>query len=366
MKIYFFTCPPGPPDNNAYHHQALALAEGLQEMGYIPTGNQDYWNYNNDDNLYAIKAASTHDLNAYDAVVFSSDFYSLNLAHLLPDNLFRSNRNYKLVFIDSSDGIVTPGFGEQFRRVDLVLKSHFNRFHRYPSNFIPWQFGLTHRMIQSALPMPIKERDNLVVSGFRVKHPVRSIVESMLDQCDHGLLSKSFESDAFDSLPTSPVELSYWHQTGRRHYISFYRRLGSALVCNASGGGTNKILRSPLMKKSSIRMRLVRKAERMFQWLPVLSVHQFDSWRFWESLVSGCCTIHCDLSKYGCTLPVSPLNGVHYLGVDLNSLESLSQHLTSSKTKLFEIGMAGREWVIENYSPAIVASRFLEILDYKN
>lgn len=363
MKIYFLTCPSGPPHNNAYHHQSIALAEGLSEIGIQSWGNQDYWRYDYQSNRYAIRKAADHNLNAYDVVVVCSLFYDLGFTHLLPDQLFSTKRNYKLVFIDQSDGIKTPGFRDEVRSADIVLKSHFNRYFVNPANFVPWQFGLTSRIIESVLPKPLHARKSVIYSRFRVQHPVRYLINTILSQGSNISCEKLAFVEPISSAPSNLLEKLYWNQTGRRHHNSFYRRLGSVLACNASGGGTNRILRAPLLEETSFRMRFLRKAERWFPWFPVRSVHQFDSWRFWESLASGCCTFHCDLERYGCTLPVSPVNLEHYIGVDLDSpLNPIVQ--ISNSQQLFEIGEKGRAWALEYYSPRAVASRFLRLLSY--
>jgi hypothetical protein len=88
---------------------------------------------------------------------------------------------------------------------------------------------------------------------------------------------------------------------------------------------------------------------------------QFDSWRFWESLASGCLTIHAYFDKYCILLPVMPINGTHYFGVDFTNLERTRQRfldINSHKT----IANSGREWVLKNYSPEAVATRLLDLI----
>jgi hypothetical protein len=86
---------------------------------------------------------------------------------------------------------------------------------------------------------------------------------------------------------------------------------------------------------------------------------RWDSWRFWESMALGCGTITLDMDKYGFELPVKPENWKHYIGIDLENISRDVERL-STPGLLEEIGRAGREWVLENYSLESVAKRFVE------
>ncbi|TVQ02372.1 MAG: glycosyltransferase family 1 protein [Balneolaceae bacterium] len=89
---------------------------------------------------------------------------------------------------------------------------------------------------------------------------------------------------------------------------------------------------------------------------------QYDSWRFWESLASGCVTLHADLEKYGAILPVMPKNGKHYIGIDFSDLNN-SLKRVEELHKYEEIGFNGRKWVLEHYSPEKIAKRFLNLIE---
>jgi len=361
MRFYFICLPPGPPENTPYHHEMLAIAEGLSELGFEIAANINYWQLSPDAAKYAIPEATTHDIDAYDVIIFSSDVYEFHAEYLLPTDLFKSSRRYKIVFVDQADGLITPAFRPEMRSADLVLKCHYNKYFDYPSNFVPWQFGLTNRIIQSCSPVGFEEREQVILSGFRVSHPIRTAVDDVLTRYAYNIYPKSAGTDGFECSLSSDLDTLFWAQTGRRHYPSFYKRLGVSLLCNASGGGGNKILKSPLLSEKSILLRAVRRLERHLEFLPLRSVHQFDSWRFWESLASGCCTLHIDFDKYGCTLPENPVNGIHYLGIDLGNPEE-SMSILQDRRRLPEISNRGRAWAIDFYSPQAVAKRLVKML----
>ncbi|MFN6156701.1 MAG: glycosyltransferase family 1 protein, partial [Dolichospermum sp.] len=92
---------------------------------------------------------------------------------------------------------------------------------------------------------------------------------------------------------------------------------------------------------------------------------QWDSWRFWESLAAGCVTFHVDFEKYGITLPVMPENWRHYIGVDLDHVQTTVDRIAENPEILEYITQEGRSWAIKNYSPVPTALRFLEIVSQK-
>lgn len=88
-------------------------------------------------------------------------------------------------------------------------------------------------------------------------------------------------------------------------------------------------------------------------------IMRWDSWRFWESLLAGCLTVHLDFAKYGFKLPVAPQPWVHYAPIDLDDLKGSVAALLDHEKQWPEIAAAGRAWAIEHYAPAITAKRVL-------
>ncbi|MDX2144529.1 MAG: hypothetical protein SFV19_14320 [Rhodospirillaceae bacterium] len=88
-------------------------------------------------------------------------------------------------------------------------------------------------------------------------------------------------------------------------------------------------------------------------------IMRWDSWRFWESLVCGCLTVHLDFDKYGFDLPVMPKPWVHYVPIDLDDLKGSVAALMDREKIWGEIAEAGRAWAIEHYAPRPTALRVL-------
>ncbi|MBL8643715.1 MAG: hypothetical protein JNK21_07265 [Rhodospirillaceae bacterium] len=91
-------------------------------------------------------------------------------------------------------------------------------------------------------------------------------------------------------------------------------------------------------------------------------VMRWDSWRFWESLMAGCLTVHLDFAKYGFDLPVKPEPWVHYAPLDLDNLTGSIAALFDHEKQWAEIAESGRTWALENYAPRPTAARFLSQL----
>ncbi|MBL8628652.1 MAG: hypothetical protein JNM81_03420 [Rhodospirillaceae bacterium] len=91
-------------------------------------------------------------------------------------------------------------------------------------------------------------------------------------------------------------------------------------------------------------------------------VMRWDSWRFWESLMAGCLTVHLDFEKYGFDLPELPQAWVHYAPLDLDDLKASTEALMDHQKQWPEIAEAGRAWAIAHYAPQPTALRFLSQL----
>lgn len=359
MNVYFYCYPHGPADRAGYEHEIVALAEGLIELGHTPKGNVNYWLKSTKQDDYLIKQYEPKDLNEFDVIVFSSVIYDYQRQDILPKNIFDANRKYKLVFIDAADGLITPGYSEELRQVDFVLKSHYCNKYKYPKNFVPWQIGLTNRIIDYATRNSIHfdERNGMILSNFRVGHTLRQLVEDISQQLYYPIYSKNMETDRFEENSMEEIDKIFWTQTGKRHYPSYYKRLNSNIISNAVGGQVQKWT----TEKTTLPARIARKIDALIPFLKYDRIYQFDSWRFWESLVSGCATMHVDFEKYGIMLQEMPINGVHYIGIDLDNPERILKCL-KDKNQLRKIAENGKNWALKYYSPKAVANRFLNLL----
>jgi len=359
LKVYFYCYPLGPAEHAGYEHQLIALAEGLMALGIQPLGNVNYWLKSPNSDDYLIKAHQPEDLNAFDLVIFSSTFYGYHRTDLLPDDLFSTERSYQLIFVDSSDGLMTPGYQESFRAVDLVLKTHYCNRYTQPDNFVPWQFGLTMRVLDYARPLPYAQRKSQLLSNFRVGHQLRGMVERLAQAHFYPLYPQNAQRDSFEDKPASATDKLYWYQTGRRHYPAYYKRLGEHLLVNATGG----YLQNKWNAKPGLLHRAIGKLGAKLGVLPYDRVFQFDSPRFWESLAAGCCILHIDFEQFGLQLPVMPENGIHYIGIDLQQPEK-TVNLLKDKALVEQIAKQGRDWALKWYSPEVIALRLLSKLGF--
>jgi hypothetical protein len=333
MKIvYFFCYPHGPADRAGYEHQIVCLAEGLRELGVPFFGNVDYWQEANTPHDFLIRQNAHVSFRDANIVVFSSVMHRYESTHLLPRDLFNSKRCYRLVFIDWSDGVRTPGFRDEMRACDLVLKCHYNCKDALPTNFRPWAFGLSTRIVDFLSGEDGAQRHADILVNYRYEHSLRKRAVKEIIPLFKGILREDRTVEAFNDIEgMTEKDRLLWVQTGRRHYPSYRRRLLGSMACSCFGG-------------------LLREDR----------VYQFDSWRFWESLAAGTCAFHVDLENYGCVLPVMPINMVHYLGFNLENPTCIVDRIRRRPALLRTIGEAGRAWALANYSPRPVAERFLQ------
>lgn len=364
MIVYFFCHPHGPAAESAYEHTIVALAEGLKELNVNVVGNVNYWpaapdsdNYLSDNYLIEYRPEICFD--ECDVVVFSSNIYDYSRSDLLPKTLFDSDRTYKLVFIDFADGLITPAYRDEIRAVDIVLKTHYCHKYDYPKNFYPWQFGLTNRIIEAANPLPFSERNNDVLVNFRVDHKLRNLAEKKVMHYAYTQLNKNTTTSSFEDIKfKDALDLHYWTLSGRRHDPEYYHLLGRSKACAAFGG----VFENSIMQQHPVQLfRRIGKIAQRLHWLEDDRIFQFDSWRLWESMVSGCVTLHVDFEKYGAILPVMPENGVHYIGIDFSDLEGAGKKLTAAN-HYETIGNNARTWVLANYSPGAIAERAIAML----
>ncbi len=346
MNVFFYLCDQGAPDKAKYQHCAISLAEGLLEHNASISATNDYYSQGATAPPLFLASGPRHQTNT-DVCVVTHQYISRNGDPFVKDRC-------KWVLIDDSDGINTIGFSSVARQYDVVLKSHFNRLiWKMPRNVFPWAFGLTNRILESTRPIvDWYSRSPSLLWNFRVNHDVRKSAQTLCSP----MLARYWKINnciiASDS-PKTTCEHSWWAVTGRRHNKHFYDALLSNQASSCFGG---KLRPSTTL--------LSRRARQILNYLGTERsvILQFDSYRFWESLAAGSLAVHVDLSRYGCELPVNPLPGIHYLGIDFDSPQVTEDRIAFAAANTREIALAGREWAIRHYSPPAVANRFLELL----
>ena len=207
---------------------------------------------------------------------------------------------------------------------------------------IPIAFGVSSRMLEkTAVPAEFGQRRNYALRSFRPTF--RQDVRACLDLTLLPGLSKRI-----------PVETKYADADG------YWKLLSMTRYCLAYGGAfTQDLTISPQFSD----VDAFREFYSHVAFGAETVITRWDSWRFWESLVAGCVTIHLDFEKYGFKLPVMPENWKHYIGLDLANLNRDIERIMDEQDRMEEIAHNGRLWAIEHYSPVAVARRFLNTMD---
>lgn len=362
-QIFFYCLPSG------YQPLSICLAEGLKQLGIPFYSNVDFWKISPEREDYLFRYHPNMTPDECTVVVVEKGWVIQH--HSLPENLFHPGRNYITVYLDDMDGPISPAWYPASRNFDFIFRTHLNSQAEYPTNFLPWVFGLSNRVLRETCNLPdFQQRNKYMLANFRVtqdkitlmyfgdvqpplppgmarinstqlkvEHPLRKLFGEQFCSRFQAILPVEDTVDYFDEPPSDPYHYLQWQQTDRRHYPNYYQRLKAAAACAAFGG----YLVPPRDSQPPY-----------LEW--------WDSWRFWESLAAGCVTFHVDLQKYGAVLPVMPENWRHYIGIDLDNIEDTVHRIASDPGLLERISVAGHQWAIENYSPVPTAVRFLETI----
>ena len=351
-RIFFYCCPPGTANQAAYQHSIICLAEGLKLLEIPYYADRNYWKISPEKEEYLFR----HDPNVTPddcSIVIFNDLW-LRYGHYLPENLFHPKRKYITVYMELWQ-MSNESLNPEFRQFDFVFKAHCNRKFEYPANCHPWTFGLSNRILQASHTIPkFQTRKTNLLVNYRVNHPVRKIVREQFFARIQNQLQIDTSGDSFDKPPTNAYDFLMWQQTGRRHYPQYYNRLKSSSACACFGGRFQSWPRK-LTTSRKVWHRFLNKLD-----LRTKRILGWDSWRFWESLATGCVPFHVDYEKYAAILPVMPENWKHYIGIDLNNINETICKITENHNILAEISAQGRDWVIKYYSPLPTAKRFLK------
>lgn len=356
-KIYFYCCPYKSPEKAAFQHAIISIAEGLQELGIEFYSNIKYWKLSPSVDKYLFNNSRTITPDDCDAVVLDNEWFTYGLE--MPKDLFHVNRKYVTIYIDS-DGLYAYYLKKEFRNFDIILRTQYNRKLEYPPNIAPWAFGLSNRIIEyTQVGLSYSARKKSILNNFRVPQQVREIANRSFIPIINQLFPVDISFDRFNNKPVSYKDRMLWEQTGRRHYLSYYEKLKSTAFCCCFAGifvfpfppNVNSIFFKIL---NSWNLNTVKYG------IPTKAITQFDGWRFWETLASGCIAIHADFEEYGIQLPVMPENFRHYIGIDFNNLEKSFQMIKNKTELLPYISKEGKKWALQFYSPKAVAKRFIQ------
>lgn len=357
--VFFYCCPPGVPNSEktVYQHGLVCLAEGLQSLGIPFYADRDFWQTEPNANKYLFNHDSTITPDDCSIVVLHTAWFTAG--NPLPEGLFHPKRKYVTVYIES-EADAKHGWNSEFRQFDFIFRAHYNRKFVYPKNFYPWAFGLSNRVLHELEDLPsFSARKSSLLVNFRLGHPLRNHIQKHFLPRLQEVLSIDDTVDATNTPPVNPYAYLHWVQTDRRHYPSYYQRLREAAACACFGGlFINPWPLDAFGPKTPhdrainwLLKRLNVQPQRILNW---------ESWRFWEAMAAGCVVFHVDLDKYGAYLPVMPKNWQHYIGIDLDNMQSAVDRIAEDPEILQRISAAGSQWALQHYSPAPTALRFLE------
>lgn len=229
--------------------------------------------------------------------------------------------------------------------VSAFLCTHENHFRILAGRRVPIAFGLSSSMIRRSMGLgPAERRNGMILRNFRpsLSQELRACLDLVLVPG----LQRHFSVD------TRIAGDGRWHD-------DYYGLLRSSLGCLAYGGYFAQDLSKNeyFMRDDTFRAFLSSVAQGR-----ETVVLRWDSWRFWESLLFGCLTLHLDFKEYGFMLPVMPENWRHYVGINLADVRRDVERLMDERNRWDEIAWNGRMWAIEHYSPLAVARRFVKLL----
>ncbi len=365
MKFKFHIVPQEHPLIR-YQHESVALCEGLLELGFEFYGSDNYW-FDAKNNNYLIKKMPYN---------FNSDVdvYSTYYFRAFPEEILNVDYKKINVFIDREDGLYGEYGNPNYKKFNLILRTHYNKninYNYYNKNIKPWAFGLSNRIINSineSYKEPIIDRTFI---SFRLSHDLRSkAVEEMSPVLakKHPMFNAiTMHIETKEALALSEIDQSYWEQSGHRHDPAYFKLLNSSLLTYSFGGfiftkpfATNRIVKQ-FQSLYKIKADILTKLQKDNS--SCHFIDQYDSWRLWESFYANTCPIHMNFDNWDWVLPVMPINKVHYWGVSgFNFKESAEELLNIDNRAIMEIGNAGKQWSIENYSPKATALRLIEMI----
>ena len=368
-RAFFYFHTPKSPENPGYSHLMIALGEGLKELGVELYSNRNHWLLLPSETDYNYLFQFDPNIKPDDCeLVFVNHQWFAQENPEFPKHFFHQNRKYVTIFLDNSESMRSQRklvFTPEFKQFDFIFRTHCSQNFRYPSNVYPWAFGLSNRILKEVKnPILFQERKKHLIVNFRHTrwmHSVRKASAKKFETQVNDIIPIYQKINHFRSQISDPYHTLMAAQTGKRHSPEYYKLLGESMACSCFGGFfVSNFLKDPSTLRSKIEKRLFME----LGWTSH-QVLQWDSWRFWESLASGCVGFHLDFDRYKIAFPVPPINFKHYIGIDLDNVKASLKVIQNNPEILESVSEEGRKWVIENYSPVPTAKRFLEIIQTK-
>lgn len=366
--IKFYLAPYEGPAKAEWATEAVALAQGFKELGITFYANIDYW-LDPVSHEYLFKTIPV-DVKPDIHVVYG-DVYFMDK----PQNIPTVPKDGIRVFLERND-YLTPYWQfhpyEAIWDFDLILIDHYHEQIKVPGkNVQPWQIGFTNRIMQYITKYGDEPTKPAILDTFRLHHNIRMKAIGAFSE----LLKDVYptERKITEGLDTTnvdlpPIDLEYWKQTGKRHNPDYYKLINQYLLTYCYGGfykekptghsGSDKLIRQFYKLRKKLDLAMGKDESRNYY------LYQWDSYRFWEVLLSNSCPLFLDFEDWGFRLPVMPVNGEHYIGVNGFDFESTAQQIkNTSVEKLKAIAENGKKWAIEHYAPVAQARRFMQHIE---
>lgn len=316
-------------------HNAGCLMEGLLELG-IPV----HTNAERVTSREASMPLKGYDLGKLRAPMYQGQSaYVIDISHANHYAPISGLKNARTAYLTTADTSLFCKVPDDV----LLFSTHELASARMSGRRVPIGFGLSRSTIaDTASPPPFQLRRRRALRNFRATF--NQSVRAMLDLTYVPALNERL-----------PVDHTDYAGGG------YLAALQDSQVCLAYGGD---FFAPPQTNTHLAKSRPEMVADYMFTHLSAPAVlMRWDSWRFWESLVAGCLTVHLDFAKYGFLLPVLPEPWVHYVPLDLSDLKGSIAQMLDREKEWPEIAARGRAWAIEHYAPLPTAVHMLsEIL----
>ncbi|MCJ0742443.1 glycosyltransferase [Pedobacter montanisoli] len=372
-KIYFLL----PEYERLNEDAAVYLAEGLKELNIDFYSNRNYWKLDSDHYLFVKNPAFDPSEDA-DIVIITDNWTEFiepgtfkRISSPIPQWLYKKNRKFKTVYIDTKVGYNTIGLSECLRNFDFILRTMKNKKTKRYDNIYPWVLGFQNRVLNEKLNLPVKNKHYEIAYNFNFSHPYVHPLRALTEKTFINLLPQNLINRKITppDKPNNTYSDLMWQNSVGLHNPDYYHHIENTLMVASfcgelipalpndpkkyMAGGKKATIKKKLYKVIST---LLNKNERLIQW---------DSWRFWETLALGSVPIHIDLEKYGVELPVMPKNWEHYIGIDLNNIDYAIKRILEDRESIYKIAAQGHQWAMENYSPKVSAQRFLQLMNSK-
>lgn len=326
--VYFFS-----PENLLTHNSGCII-EGLLDLGIKVRANT--FNITSRDVSKPLMGVETGDMVAQPSAGYSA--FVIDISHGNTYLPLESLKGGRLAYVTNSDLSL---FCEVPAPFPLFAVHESARATKAGKRF-PLAFGPSNGLIAaSAHRKAFKDRTRVALRNFR----------PTFSQSVRGLLDLAY-------VP----QLRHRMNVDETVYPSadYLRATHNATVCLAYGGDFYNSQHANTWLASKDPKTFQYHSFEKFEGASI--VMRWDSWRFWESLMCGCVTVHLDFAKYGFKLPVMPEPWVHYAPIDLDDLKGSVARLMDHEKQWPDIAEAGRAWAITHYAPKPTALRFLQQL----